>query len=515
MVQGKRKIEVVLMSNARRWWALIGLGLASSFVFTELVMVAVILGTIQVYFEASYIQLQWIVNIYVLTTSVFMMTMGRFGDMFGNRTMALLGMVGFGISSFFAGISPHPEWMIVSRAFQGFFGALIIPCTLALVNNIFPDEQKGRVIGVWNALAMLGIAIAPVLATALHEIGSWRWIFFIHVPFMLICLIILVFTIREELPRQEKQQIDWWGFLFLTIGTSTIVTAVTQGFIWGWTSPSTLLLLVLGSISIVLWIMTEMTQKNPIVNFAWFANKTFASCVSIAIIATSCGIVLLFLLPLYLHNVLKFNFVQVGLYLFAMTLPAAIFAPLGGILTDKGGHRLPIYIGAVTMIVSIFLFTYFSMETPPWFFLLAFILFGTSWGLTMGPVKAGVLSSLPHRMAGTGTGTLLSFEHLGAAIFLAVMGTIFRRSEYLFLRENLAQENIHLSHPDSLYIQSLISHPLKIKEELQHLGPKLKETIIPIFKGAFVHGFQSVSWILFAISIFGILLFAILKQRKT
>ncbi|WP_420421170.1 MFS transporter [Simkania sp.] len=502
------------MSNARKWWALIGLGLASSFVFTELVMVAVILGTIQVHLEASYIQLQWILNIYVLTTAVFMITMGRFGDLFGNRTMALLGMVGFGISSFFAGISPNPEWMIVSRAFQGIFGALIIPCTLALVNKIFPDEQKGRVIGMWNALAMLGIAIAPVLATVLHAIGSWRWIFFIHVPFMLICLIILVFTIRDELPKQEKQPIDWWGFLFLTVGTSAIVTAVTQGFIWGWTSPSTLLLLVLGAVSIVLWIMTEMTQKNPIVNFSWFANKTFASCVSIAIVATSCGVVLLFLLPLYLHNILNFNFIHVGLYLFAMTLPTAIFSPLGGVLTDKGGHRLPIYIGTFAMIVSLYLFTHFTIQTPVWFFLLAFILFGTSWGLIMGPIKAGVLSSLPHRMAGVGTGTLLSFEHLGAAVILAPMGTIFRRSAHLFLKENLSQESVQLSHTDSLYVQSLLSHPLKIKEELQYLGPKLKETIIPIFKGAFVHGFQNVSWVIFAISIFGLLLFAMLKKRK-
>lgn len=503
------------MSQARRWWALIGLGLASSFVFTELVMVAVILGTIQAHLEANYIQLQWILNIYILTTSVFMITMGRFGDVFGNRTMALFGMVGFGISSFFAGISPHPEWMIVSRGFQGFFGALIIPCTLAVANNIFPDEKKGTVIGVWNALAMLGIAIAPVLATFLHEIGSWRWIFFIHVPLMLICLIIIVFSVREELPQGEKQSIDWWGVLFLTVGASTLVVAVSQGFIWGWTSPATLLLLVIAAISSFLWIMTEMTQKNPIVNFAWFANKTFASCVSVAIIATSAGVVLLFLIPLYLHNILMLNYIQVGLYLFAMTLPAALFSPLGGYLTDKGGHRLPIYIGTLSMIVSLYLFTYLTTETPPWFFLLAFILFGTSWGLLMGPVKVGVLSTLPHRKAGAGMGALLSFEHLGASIFLAIMGTIFRRSEHLFLQNNLTEQGIHLSRPDALYVQSLLSRPLKVQENLQNFGPKLKEIIIPIFKDAFVNGFHQVSWIVFAFSIFAILLFAVLKQRKT
>ena len=157
------------MYNTRNGWALVALSMASSFVFAELVMVSTILSAIQVHLNANYIQLQWIINIYILLTAVFMITMGRFGDVFGNRVIVLLGMAGFGLSSFFAGLSSSPEWMMIARAFQGFFGALIIPCSLALVNNLFPDDQKGKVIGIWNALAMLGIALAPLIATVLHK----------------------------------------------------------------------------------------------------------------------------------------------------------------------------------------------------------------------------------------------------------------------------------------------------------------------------------------------------------
>jgi len=450
------------MSTSCKWWTLIGLSLASSFVFTELVMVSTILGALQVHLKATYTELQWILNIYILVTSVFMITMGRFGDIFGNRTMVLFGMVGFGASSFFAGISPNPEWMLVARGFQGFFGAIIIPCSLAIINNIFPDAQKGRVIGTWNALAMLGIAIAPLLATVLHELANWRWIFFIHIPLMILCLIITLFSLREELQVLDKQPIDWWGFIFLTVGATCLVVSVTQGFEWGWSSPFTLILLVIAAVAIFLWIITEMTQKSPIVNFGWFANKTFAGCVTVALVTISAGVVLLFLLPLYLHNILALGYVHIGLFLCALTFPAAVFSPVSGFLTDRFGHRFPIFIGSIFLIVSLYMNTRFSTDTSSWFLILSFILFGISWGMILGPVKTGVLNSLPHRKAGVGVGALLSFDHLGSTIFLAIMGTIFRRFEHTFLENELIDQGIEITRRDVSLIQMLLSHPLKV-----------------------------------------------------
>lgn len=502
------------MSTASKWWALIGLSFASAFIFIELVMVSTILASIQSHLMASYTQLQWILNVYTLLMSVFMITMGRFGDIFGNRFIALMGMAGFGISSFFVGLSQHPEWMIGARAFQGFFGALILPCSIALVNQMFSDEKKGRIIGIWNAIVLLGVAFAPLLATILKEFYSWRWVFFIAVPFMLVCMIIVLFSLRQEPQTHEKQPIDWWGLVFLTIGTSTIVTAFTQGFIWGWTSPSTLILLIAGVIATVLWTIVEMTEKTPIVNFSWFANKTFASSVTTGIIATSVGIILLFLIPLYMHNVMNYSYNKIGIYLLSLTVPGSLISPLAGWLADRWSHRVPIICGSLFLLASVMMCSFLGLKTPLWFLLLALFLFGLSWGLIIGPTKTGVLNSLPHRKAGAGMGALLSFEHLGATVFLAIMGTIFRHSEYLYLNDRLRQEGVLLSQGDAVLIESLTSHPLKVRAFIHEIAPSLQGKVLPLFKNAFVYGFDLTMWTLFWVALACSCLFLFLKTRS-
>ena len=257
-----------------------------------------------------------------------------------------------------------------------------------------------------------------------------------------------------------------------------------------------------------------MTENSPIINFGWFANKTFASCIFIAIISTSAGVVLLFLVPLYLHNILEISYIRVGLYLFALTFPTVLFSPLAGYLTDKWGHRLPIIIGSLFFIISTFMITQFSRATAHWFLVVTFLIFGMSWGLIMGPVKVGVLNSLPHRKSGVGIGALLSFEHLGATIFLAIMGTVFRHSEVLFLDDGLRSAGIDMTKSRAAMIQNLLAHPLKVQQNIQNMSVELQEKIIPLFKASFLHGFHTTFLSVLAFAFLAFLMFLFIKQKQ-
>lgn len=484
-----------------KWWALIGMGLMAAVAFVDYVMVSTILTSIQSHLMATYTQLQWIINIYVLTLAVFMITMGRLGDLFGNRTLLMLGMIAFGISSFFCGLAPDPQWLIVTRGCQGLSAAIIFPCSISIINQLFASHHKGKAIGVWNAIATTGFAFGPGIAGLIVKYMGWRAIFFMNIPFTLIALIICVFTIEESCDQKQRVPMDWWGFFFMTTGTSCLITGIIQSVHWGWTAPGTLILFVVSLITLVLWILVEMTEKHPIINMAWFANSTFAAC-TISTATLACfALTFLFLTPLFLHNIQHYSFFMIGLILLPLTLPSIVFSPFVGQIVDKWGYKTPIKLGMLLLILSPFLQTFFSQTSPLWHILLSFFLFGIAWALVIGPVKIGVMDITPKNETGAAIGTLLTVEHLASATGLAILASIFRFKEHTSLMEGLKESGVQLSKGESLAIQSLLSHPLKIQEIFKEYGAWMDEKIIPIFQNAFLEGFHLMMWTAFFISL--------------
>jgi MFS family permease len=205
--------------------------------------VSVSLPQIQRLLHASNIQIQWVINAYLLTLSVFIIMSGRLGDMYGHRRIFLIGALLFFFASIGCANAPNIQFLIASRAFQGFSAALLTPSSSTIMLNTFAPIERGKATGIYVGSASIFLAIGPFLGGVLTQWASWRWIFWINVPLLIFSIVVL----RKFLPKDnilKKLPLDWWGLIVLTIAVSSLVFSVMQGNIYGWQSTVILVLFI-------------------------------------------------------------------------------------------------------------------------------------------------------------------------------------------------------------------------------------------------------------------------------
>ena len=214
--------------SQKRWLALAGISILSFVVFIDFTIVNTILPGIQRDLHASVDELQWVMNAFFLMLTVFMVTMGRLGDIYGRRRVFYTGVIVFAIASFLAGTAGNAEFLIACRFAQGVAGAVVLTCAVALVNHHFPTAEQGRALAVFMSITGCGMAVGPVLGGLFMSTLSWRWAFYVNVP-----VVILGFAIAwrsvEETPRLTQEKVDWLGLALLTPGMAALVTAIVKG----------------------------------------------------------------------------------------------------------------------------------------------------------------------------------------------------------------------------------------------------------------------------------------------
>src|SRR3989338_1905644 len=300
------------MSNSqRKWWVLIATGLSGILIAIDYSIVNTSLANIQRELQASVNQLQWIMTGFGITFCTFLVIMGRLGDLLGRRKLLYIGIIGFGLSSIAAGAATVPWQLIAARVFQGVFGATLFPCGMALTAAAFPADEQGRALGIYGSLLGSGLAFGPVLGGIITYFFSWRWIFFINVPVVLVS-ILLCFLFVAESRLDEKIKIDWWGLLLLTASLAMLVLAISQGLEWGGSSLPIISLFVGSVILLIIFIVVENKTAMPLIPFHYMHNPRFFIGNLIFIASCSINWPVVFLVPLYLQNVLNYSSLATG-----------------------------------------------------------------------------------------------------------------------------------------------------------------------------------------------------------
>lgn len=369
--------------------------------------------------------LQWIVDGYTLAFAVLMLSAGNLSDLFGAQRLFQIGMIIFGISSVACGLANSPFLLIAARVFQGVGAATMIPSSLAILNQTFADtpNKRAKAIGLWTAAGSAAIAAGPIVGGILIKLSNWRFIFFINAP---ICLagILLTFFLKKQAKPTLVKKFDILGQVAWMLSITLLIAAVIEWSKLGFTHPLIYGSLLLGGISFIAFLIIENKVSHPMLPLSLFNSVSFNVLLGLGAVLNGFYYGTVFILSLYLQNILHYPPLTAGLAFLPLTAGFVISNLLSGNIINRYGLRTPILIG-LTLFAFGFsgLFTA-SMHTSFWQLSIPFLLISLGMGLAVPAMTTGILSSVDKTLSGTASAALNTVRQAAGAIGVAVFGAI-------------------------------------------------------------------------------------------
>ena len=405
-----------------KWWTLIGACTGLFVLMLDSTVVSLALPSIRGDVGASAEQLQWMMNSYLLTISVLVVTAGRLGDMFGRRRLFLIGMFAFGLGSIVSGAAGDPDVLILGRILQGAGAAPVLALSLALVCNVFPEAEVPKALGIWAGVSASALAIGPLVGGALVEI-DWRVIFLLNLPVVAIGMLIVSRAAPESTDPGAGHKVDWSGLGALSLGLTLVVLALVQSE--AWSSALVIALAIIGLASLAAFWLIEHRVRAPIVEFDLFRNGPYfgASAAAFALVGSYWAV--MFFQPQYLQDVRGHTPLVCGLEVLPITVPMVVLSPFSGRLIAKFGPRALMTFGMTVGSAGLLVLTQIDTTTSYGVLLVGYLLFGVSLGLVYAPMSAAAMAAMPREKVGIASGVLSMLRVLAGAVALAGTGAIF------------------------------------------------------------------------------------------
>jgi EmrB/QacA subfamily drug resistance transporter len=439
-------------NNPRRWWALAATSFGLFMALLDVTIVNVALPTIGKDLNASFADLQWVVNAYALALAVFLVTAGRLGDLFGRKRLFMVGLGVFSLGSLCAALAgsftidglSHIEILLGARVLQGIGGAIMLPLALAIIAATFQGRERDLAIGIYGGVTGLATALGPVIGGVMVEKVSWQSIFYLNVPIGFIGIALCIWAVTESFDRSAPRWVDFYGLVTLSVSLFCLVLALIQGSDpdKGWTSPYILTLFAIAAAALVAFVVGELRLKHPMVDPRLFKNASFTGAAIVAFTLSAGMFSLFFFLTLYMQNYLGFSALDAGVRFLPLSGLILVIGPLAGAFSDWLGSKVFMGVGIAILIVAVLLMARISPTNTQtgWLVLLpAFILGGLGSGLVSPQVPTVAVGKVSRDRAGMASGVNGACRQVGAAFGIALLGAILTNQYNTSLRDNISR----------------------------------------------------------------------------
>jgi EmrB/QacA subfamily drug resistance transporter len=387
---------------------------------------------------------EWVNSIYSLVFAALLITLGRFGDMFGRRRLFRLGTIWFVLASVVAATAPSSGILIFGRFLQGIGGAMILPATLSTVNTLFQGGERAVAFAIWGSTIGGMAAVGPFLGGLLTTELSWRWAFLINIPIGAAILIGLVRLVPETSDPNAPRGVDLPGQFTLIVGLAALVFGLIEGQTYGWwTSTRQLTLLawpagaispvavafLLALLSLSAFVLVERTRLRAgrlvVVDLRLFSISSFSRGNIAALIVALGEFGLLFVLPLYLQGALGLSALDTGAALIPLAAGTLIAGGVTPALAPRLGPRGVVQLGLLLEVLGIgtlgllLTSTLSVWQIIPWLFI-----YGVGVGFATAQLTGVILTDIPVQASGQGSGIQSTFRQVGSALGIAILGTI-------------------------------------------------------------------------------------------
>ncbi len=372
-------------------------------------------------------ELQWVINGYTLALAGAVVVAGRLGDSFGRKRLYLAGLITFTVAAIAAALAPSVGVLIATRVVQGLGAATVYTVSLAILGNAFPPEERGHALGVWTAVAALGLAAGPLVGGAVVETGSWRWIFVLLVPFAAASAVITAVAVRESRDEDAPAFLDLRGVIVSATGLVALAALLIESGNWGLISLPGALLAGIAVVSAIVFVVVERRTKAPLLDLALFRNARFLGASVTSFVLAFVAWAALFFLPLDFETARGYSTLTSGLLLLPCTVTWALVSLAAGQVVARAGTRLPMAAGVGVTAAGL---AVLALHAPPIaVVLVALAVVGTGIGLSFAPMTKAALDAVPAAHAGMASGALLMTRMIGATFGPAACGAAFRAAQ--------------------------------------------------------------------------------------
>jgi len=402
-------------SHSYKWSILLVVTLVSFITNLDSTIVIIGLPKIMQGLDISVITGLWTITGYIIASTVLILPAGKWADVVGTKRIFILGLIIFTIGTILCGIANSGITLNIYRIIQGAGAALALATATPTIVKTFPDNQLGLALGINATSWVIGAIVGPVAGGVLVSQYGWRSIFFVTVPFVIIC-IIGAFLVMKETEVQIKKKTDWVGILTFTLGLVLVMTIFSEGQSWGWISTQTIGLFIA---SIVLWItfvITELRVENPLFNFKLFSYKYYTMGLGITLCYCIAYFSIPLLLSIYLQSALHLSGTNAGLLMISLSAPQLIMGPLGGKIVDYFGALRMLVFGIVFLVIGLFMLGNLGAELSISGVITPLIIISITNSISWPSLAKTVLSATPKDQAGTASGMYYTIINIGRAL---------------------------------------------------------------------------------------------------
>lgn len=359
----------------------------------------------------------WIITGYIIASTVFILPAGKWADTVGTKGIFILGLIIFAAGTILCGIANCGLSLNIYRLIQGIGAALALATATPSILKAFPNSQLGLALSINATSWVIGAIIGPIAGGFLITSLGWRWIFFITVPFVFIC-IIGAFLVMEDSKSNTKlkNKNDWIGMAAFTLGLIITMIVISEGQSLGWLTYKTIILTIIGILLWAIFITTELRVENPLFNFHLLSYRNY----SIGLGVTLCYCIAYFSLPLllsiYLQSALHLSAAMSGRLMISLSVPQLIIGPFAGKLIDYTGSLKTLSLGIVFLIIGIFMLGNLGTELSMPAIVTPLILLSIANSLAWPSLSKTVLSAVPKEQSGSASGMQYTIMNVGKAL---------------------------------------------------------------------------------------------------
>jgi EmrB/QacA subfamily drug resistance transporter len=377
----------------------------------------------------------WVSAVYSLVSAGLTPIFGRIGDTFGRKKVFILGLILFTAGLGLCAISQNIIQLILARAVQGVGGAMVIALSMAIVTAAFPDNERGRALGILSSCFLMGPLIGPTVGGFLLDTLGWRSIFYFRLPLGIIVCILTWILLREQKSANVNSRLDLWGAAVLISGISCLVLFFNIGGRVSFSAPPVLALAAGAIVLLVIFVIKARKTENPIVDLTLFNSRVFSTGNITAFIHSLSLSQQALVVPFYLIDGRNIPTLEAGLLMSIPALFISAISPVSGWLSDKVGSRVLCPAGMALSCFSMFLLSRLGSESTYMDIIIPQALFGIGDAIFISPNTSMILGEVPKDKLGVASALMSTIRTIAMASGVVIAGVVFTTRQAFYTAE--------------------------------------------------------------------------------